>query len=61
MSKQRTATLVVKVRPEVRDWLQSTAQSEFRSLSAEVCMRLEAAYQKENAQPAATGQAFVQQ
>ncbi|HEF4727117.1 TPA: hypothetical protein SAP13_004551 [Burkholderia multivorans] len=37
------------------------AQRQFRSVSAEVCMRLESAYQKENAQPAATGQALVQQ
>ncbi|WP_186205925.1 Arc family DNA-binding protein [Burkholderia gladioli] len=61
MNKQRSVTLAVKVRPEVRDWLQSVAQHEFRSLSAEVCMRLESAYQKENAQPAATGQALVTQ
>ncbi|WP_139349418.1 hypothetical protein [Burkholderia cenocepacia] len=61
MGKQRSVTLAVKVRPEVRDWLMDIAQQQFRSVSAEVCMRLESAYQKENAQPAATGQALVQQ
>lgn len=45
MSGKRSETLVVKVRPEIRDWLVEEADQQFRTVSAEVCMRLERDYQ----------------
>lgn len=46
MNGKRSATLLVKVRPEIREWITSVAESQFRTVSAEVCMRLEADYQR---------------
>ncbi len=46
MSDSRSATVVVKVRPEVRDWLARVAGEQFRTISAEVSMRLEADYRR---------------
>ncbi|WP_186068624.1 hypothetical protein [Burkholderia gladioli] len=47
MASKRSETLVVKVRPEIRDWLVGAADRQFRTVSAEVCMRLERDYQLE--------------
>ncbi|WP_334037243.1 hypothetical protein [Burkholderia gladioli] len=46
MNSKRNITIAVKVRPEVREWLLEEAQQQYRTLSAEVCMRLESAYER---------------
>ncbi|WLE58366.1 hypothetical protein GIY62_14650 [Burkholderia plantarii] len=55
MADKRSATLVVKVRPEIRDWLAEVADQQFRTVSAEVCMRLERDYQLAMRRPASAG------
>lgn len=51
----------VRLPPEIKAWLSAQASANRRSLNAEIVMKLEALYAKENARPAATGQALVTQ
>ncbi|MBB5444666.1 MULTISPECIES: Arc family DNA-binding protein [unclassified Paraburkholderia] len=51
----------IRVPPALKDWLTNNAARNRRSINAEIVLRLEMLQAKENAQPAATGQAFVQQ
>lgn len=50
MDDKRTETIAVKVRPELREWLARRAKGEFRTMSAEACLHLEAAFRKERDQ-----------
>ncbi|WP_257835237.1 Arc family DNA-binding protein [Burkholderia glumae] len=61
---QRADSFIVRFdKAGMRDHLKQTAAANRRSMNAEINARLEASFEaeKENAQPAATGQAFVQQ
>lgn len=53
--------VLVKMPPELKERIQSVAQQSFRSMNAEIVRRLMESLEKENAQPAATGQALVTQ
>jgi len=53
--------VLVKMPAEMKERIQDAAQRRFRSMNAEILFRLDASLQRENAQPAATGQALVQQ
>ncbi|WP_342051976.1 MULTISPECIES: hypothetical protein [unclassified Cupriavidus] len=50
MDDKRTETIAVKVRPELREWLARRAKGELRTMSAEACLHLEAAFRKERDQ-----------
>jgi len=53
--------VLVKMPPAVKQRIQAAAASRFCSMNSEIVRRLVESLEKENAQPAATGQAFVQQ
>ncbi|MFM0306292.1 hypothetical protein P0D71_00660 [Paraburkholderia sp. RL17-383-BIF-A] len=62
--RRRSELVSLKVTPEVKDWLCSRARDGYRTISAEAARILEKEMclsEKENAQPAATGQALVTQ
>ncbi|WP_197419240.1 Arc family DNA-binding protein [Burkholderia sp. BDU5] len=61
MKAYQIAPFGLRMQPELREYLTEQAQKNFRSLNNEIIQRLEASRQKENAQPAATGQALVTQ
>jgi hypothetical protein len=53
----------VRMPPELKDWLKQRAERNRRSANSEILALMEQARmaEKENAQPAATGQALVMQ
>jgi hypothetical protein len=53
--------VLVKMPLELKEQLQGAARQRFRSMNSEIVRRLLDSLENENARPAATSQAFVQQ